>query len=91
MAFNPLRQSPLLHNQSRFFQLDKLAADVAAKDLEFTADVGAFKELGGRTCKRSQALGGGEGGVEFCGRGAEFFSVVNRGGVDGRVSASVGG
>jgi len=83
MAFDPLRQSPLLHNQRRFFQLNELATDVAAKDLEFTADMRAFKELRRCTCKGSETFGGGESGVKFRGRGAEFFGVVNRGGVNG--------
>ncbi len=83
MPFNPLRQPPLLHYQSWFFQLNKLAADIAAKELEFTADVGAFEEFGGCACKGGKALGGGEGGVELGGCGAELFSVIHGCGIDG--------
>ena len=82
MPLDPLRQPPLLHNQRRFFQLDKFAADVAAKELEFAANVGAFEEFGRGTGEGGEAVRGGEGGVEFRGCGAEFFGIVDGGGVD---------
>ena len=84
MALDPLRQPPLLHNQCRFFQFDKLATDVAAEELEFATDMGAFEELGRRAGEGGQTVGGSKGGVEFGGCSTEFLGVMDGGGVNGR-------
>lgn len=54
---------------------------VSAKEFEFPADFGAFEEFGGSACEGSDALGVGEGAVEFGGWSAEFFGGVYGGGV----------
>lgn len=82
MALNPLAQAPLLHDFRRLFQFDKLAANIPAKELEFTADMGTFKQFGRGAGEGCEAVGGGKGGVEF-GRGrAEFLRGIDGRGID---------
>lgn len=83
MPLHPLPQSPLLHDFRRLLQFDKLPADITAKELEFTADMGTFKHLRRGACEGGEPVGGGKGGVEFgCGR-AKLLRGIDARGVDG--------
>lgn len=92
MAGRPLLQAPLLYEPRRLVERGVFAHDVAAKELEAAADVGAFEELGRGAREGGEAGRVCEGLVELGGGGAEFFGRGHRRGVDeGGVGAGLGG
>lgn len=91
VALRPLGEAPLLHDGAGLLELDELAADVAAEQLEARALLGAVPRLGRRAREGRDALRVGEGLVELGGGGAELLVVGEGCGVDGGALAGGAG
>lgn len=90
VVLGPLVQPPALHDLGRLLQLEVLARDVAAEELELAAGLGALEDPGQGPREGRDALRVGEGLVELLGRGAELLVVGHRGGVDDAAGVGLG-
>lgn len=83
----PLVESPALHDLRGFHELEVLARDVPAEELELATLLGALEDLGCGAREGRDALRVREGLVELRGGRPELFRVRHRRGVD--VAASL--
>lgn len=91
MTLGPLGEAPLLHDLLGSVELDVLAGNVAIKDGELSARLGALELAGCATGERGDALGVGEGIVELLGGGAELVRCGHGSGVNGDLAGRRGG
>ena len=81
MPLGPTAQPPLLHDLGRFLQRDIRARYIAAEEGEFASRLRTLVDGGRGAHEGRESIGGGEGGVEFLGCGAEFLAAGDRDGV----------
>lgn len=90
MTLGPLGEAPLLNDLLGSVQLDELAGDVAIKDGELAAGLGALELAGGAAGEGGDALGVSEGVVQLLGSGAELVRCGHGGSVNGDLAGGGG-
>ena len=91
VALGPLGEAPLLNNLLGSVELDILAGDVAVKNGELAAGLGALELTGSTTGEGGNALRVGENFVELLSGGTELIGRGHGGSVNGNLAGGGGG